>query len=239
MSDAVSTRSNFEWHQGTPDTAFALAAARGVPLFLYWGAAWCPPCNRIKASVFERADFQALGSGFVALHIDGDSSAPQQMAERFHVRSYPTLIVFRADGAEITRLPCELEGARFVELLGVALAASRTVTESLGAALSRERPLADDEWRLLSFYSWDTDEHQVLKSLDLAATLASLARACTLPEARAAAGMACLARGGHVRQGRDRPARGRPAAGRNLVRCGRRARSWTSSPITRSTWCAS
>lgn len=183
MSDAVSTSSNFEWHQGTPDTAFALAAARGVPLFLYWGAAWCPPCNRIKASVFERADFQALGSGFVALHIDGDSAGAQQMAERFHVRSYPTLIVFRADGAEITRLPCELEGGRFVELLGVALAASRTVAESLGAALSRERPLADDEWRLLSFYSWDTDEHQVLKSLDLAATLASLARACTLPEA--------------------------------------------------------
>ncbi|UUZ46617.1 thioredoxin family protein [Massilia sp. B-10] len=177
------------------------------PALSVLGAAWCPPCNRIKASVFERADFQALGSGFVALHIDGDSACAQQMAERFHVRSYPTLIVFRADGAEITRLPCELEGALFVELLGVALAASRTVTESLGAALSRERPLADDEWRLLSFYSWDTDEHQVLKSLDLAATLASLARACTLPEARAAAGMACLARGGHVRQGQDRPAR--------------------------------
>jgi hypothetical protein len=183
MSNAVPTHGNTDWHQGAPDAAFALAAARGVPLFLYWGAAWCPPCNRIKATVFERADFQALGAQCVTLHIDGDSAGAQQMAERFHVRSYPTLIVYRPDGTEITRLPCELDGARFVELLRVALAARYSVAESLSAALSRERPLSDDEWRVLSFYSWDTDEHQLLKSLDLAATLASLTRACTLPEA--------------------------------------------------------
>ena len=36
---------------------------------------------------------------------------------------------------------------------------------------------------MLSFYSWDTDERQVLKSLDFAATLASMTRACTLPDA--------------------------------------------------------
>jgi thiol-disulfide isomerase/thioredoxin len=174
---------DIDWHEGNPDAAFAEAAARGLPLFLYWGAAWCPPCNRIKASVFARADFQALAPSFVALHIDGDSAGAQQMAERFRVRSYPTLIVYRPGGAEITRLPCELDGERFVDIFKVALGASRTVAESLSAALSRERPLSDDEWRLLSFYSWDTDERQVLKSLDFAAMLASLTRACTLPDA--------------------------------------------------------
>lgn len=172
-----------DWNDGDPDAAFARAGAEGLPLFLYWGAAWCPPCNRIRATFFERADFAALASSFVALHIDGDSAGAQQLAERFHVRSYPTLIVYRPDGAEITRLPCELDGERFMEILRVALGARRTVAESLSAALSRERPLSDDEWRLLSFYSWDTDERQVLKSLDFAATLASMTRACTLPDA--------------------------------------------------------
>ena len=170
------------WHEGDPGAAFALAAASGKPVFLYWGAAWCPPCNRINASVFARDDFAALSDSFVALHIDGDSAGAQQLAERFRVRSYPTLIVYRPDGAEITRLPCELDGARFMEILKVALGASRTVAESLSAALSRERVLSNDEWRLLSFYSWDTDERQVLKSLDIAATLASMTRACTMPE---------------------------------------------------------
>lgn len=182
MADAAPTPA-IDWHQGQPEAAFARAAELGLPLFLYWGAAWCPPCNRIKATVFERADFIALGDDFVALHIDGDSAGAQQLAERFRVRSYPTLIVYRPDGTEITRLPCELDGARFVEILKVALAARRTVAESLSAALSRERVLSDDEWRLLSFYSWETDERQVLKSLDFAAMLASLTRACTSPDA--------------------------------------------------------
>ncbi len=157
----------------TPDAAFARAAALGLPVFLYWGAAWCPPCNRIRATVFDRADFQALAPSCVPLQIDGDSAGAQQLAERFHVRSYPTLIVFRPDGTEITRLPCELDGERFVEIFQLALHARRSVAESLGTTLS------DDEWHLLSFYSWDTDEGRLPKDLDFA----SLARACPVPEA--------------------------------------------------------
>ena len=172
-----------DWHTGDPDAAFALAKASGRPLFLYWGAAWCPPCNRIKASVFGRPDFLELAQSFVALHIDGDSPGAQQLAERFRLRSYPTLVVYRPDGAEVSRLPCELDGQRFVEILTVALNAHFTAAQSLSVALSRERVLSDDEWRLLSFYSWDTDEQQLIKNLDFAATVASMTRACTLPGA--------------------------------------------------------
>lgn len=172
-----------DWHSGDADAAFAQARATGRPLFLYWGAAWCPPCNRLKASVFGRPDFIALSQSFVALHIDGDSAGAQQLAERFKVRSYPTLIVYRPDGSEVTRLPCELDGERFVEILGLALGARFSAAQSLSVALSRERALSDDEWRLLSFYAWDTDEQQLLKNLDFAAIVASMTRACTLPDA--------------------------------------------------------
>jgi hypothetical protein len=43
--------------------------------------------------------------------------------------------------------------------------------------------LSDDEWRLLSFYDWSNDEGQLTGQLDFAAIVASLSRACTLPEA--------------------------------------------------------
>ncbi len=175
---------NIDWNQGHPELAFARAEAAGLPLFLYWGASWCPPCNRMRATVFEQPAFAALHASFVALQIDGDSDDGQLLAERFPVRSYPTLIVFNPAGVEVTRLPCELDGARFIDIFTLALAARRTVAESLSAALSRERQLSNDEWRLLSFYAWDTDERQVLKSLDLAATLASMTRVCSQPDAR-------------------------------------------------------
>jgi thioredoxin-related protein len=174
---------DLDWHGGDPEAAFALARASGRPLLLYWGAAWCPPCNRLKAAIFNRPDFLELAHSFVALHIDGDSAGAQQLAERFKLRSYPTLVVYRPDGAEVTRLPCELDGQRFVHILEVALNARYTVSQSLSVALSRERPLSDDEWRLLSYYSWDTDEQQLLKNLDFAAIVASMTRACTLPDA--------------------------------------------------------
>ncbi|MES2757394.1 MAG: thioredoxin family protein [Pseudomonadota bacterium] len=171
-----------DW-QHDPQAAFAQARAAGLPLLLYWGAAWCPPCNRIKSVVFGRPDFIELAGSFVALEIDGDSEGAQRLAQLFKLRSYPTLVVFRPDGSEVTRLPCELDGKRFVHILALALNARFTAAESLSVALSRERALSDDEWRLLSFYSWDTDERQLLKNLDFAAIVASLTRACTLADA--------------------------------------------------------
>lgn len=174
-----------DWHDGAVEQAFALARSENRPLFLYWGALWCPPCNRIKAQVLEGAPFAAMAQQFVALHIDGDSAGAQQMAERFKLRSYPTLVLYRPDGSEVTRLPCELGPQRFLDALALALRAPFSAAESLQAALSGARALADDEWRLLSDYSWDTDERQLLNGLDLAATLGSLARSCTLPGAAA------------------------------------------------------
>ncbi|MDQ1834926.1 thioredoxin family protein [Massilia scottii] len=169
------------WHHD-PDAAFAQARAAAKPVFLYWGAGWCPPCNRLKAAVLSQPGFAALAPSFVPLHIDGDAAGAQRAADRLHLRSYPTLVLYRPDGTEITRLPCELAGPRFLEMLQLALTAPFTAAQSLRDALSGQRALSADEWRLLAFYSWDTDEGQLLAGRDLAATLAALRNACTGPE---------------------------------------------------------
>ena len=56
---------------GDLDAAFALARARQQPLFLYWGAVWCPPCNQLKAGLFKDPAFIALTSKFVPVYLDG------------------------------------------------------------------------------------------------------------------------------------------------------------------------
>lgn len=182
-----------EWQSGDLGAAFGLAAQAGRPLFLYWGAGWCPPCNRVKADLFSLPEFAQRMRGLLPFRLDGDAPGAQALAEQYRLRSYPTLVLYRADGSEITRLPCELDGELFIAALDLALGASHTAAESLQAALGGTRPLAESEWALLSLYSWDTDEGRLLAAAEQPAVLARLAEACSAAVAAGDAGIGAAA----------------------------------------------
>lgn len=177
---------------GDLEAAFAQARSLQRPLFLYWGAVWCPPCNRVKAEIFARDEFVRRSASVLCCHLDGDTPGAQALAARYGLRSYPTLVLFAPDGGEITRLPCELDGESFVAAFDTALAvhaAGSGAAAALAAALSGARKPGADEWSLLSHYSWDTDEGRLLDGRDLAATLLALARACDDADAAARLGL--------------------------------------------------
>lgn len=125
-----------DWFQGDVDAAFAAAKAAPKPLFLYWGAEWCPPCAQIKATIFNRREFQERSRLFVPVYLDGDVPSAQKQAERFGVVGYPTMILFRPDGTEITRLPGGVDIERYAKVLDVALADARPVKDIVAAATS-------------------------------------------------------------------------------------------------------
>ena len=94
-----------DWYAGDVDAAFAAAKAANKPVFLYWGAEWCPPCAQIKSTIFSKREFQERSRLFVPVYLDGDTPSAQKHGERFGVIGYPTMILFKPDGTEITRLP--------------------------------------------------------------------------------------------------------------------------------------
>jgi len=158
------------------ERAFAQAKAAKKPVLLYWGATWCPPCNQLKATLFPRAEFAALAKSFVVVHVDGDRPGAQQLGRRFNVGGYPTLVVLSPEGTELTRLPGEAEPEQVLALMRLGLASGRPVKAVLADAQAG-RPLAPNDWKLLAFYSWDTDDGQLVKRADVPATLAQLAAA--------------------------------------------------------------
>jgi thioredoxin-related protein len=177
-----------QWEQmveGQLDAAFAKAKAEQKPLFLYWGAAWCPPCNQVKATVFNRADFIARTKAFVPVYLDGDQPGAQKLAERFKVRGYPTMVLLKPDGTEITRLPGEVDAQRYMQVLNLGLNGAKPIKQILQTALSAPNALAPSDWQLLAFYAWDVDEAQLLAADQVPKVLAQLAKACPASQAQA------------------------------------------------------
>jgi len=187
LAHAVSgTAPQVAWLSAAADAdierAFAQAKSESKPVLVYWGASWCPPCNQLKATLFNRQDFIERSRSFVAVAIDGDLPGAQKLGTRFKVRGYPTMILFTPDGREITRLPGEADAPQVLALLQAGLAGGRPVKAVLADAQAG-RTLPAREWRMLAFYSWDTDEQQLVPVHERPALLASLAAACPSGEA--------------------------------------------------------
>jgi thioredoxin-related protein len=160
------------------EAAFAQARTEAKPVFVYWGAQWCPPCNQVKATLFNRADFIERTRAFVPVYVDGDSPGAQKLGTRFKVRGYPTMVLFNPQGAELVRLPGEADARQVMNLLQQGMASGRPVKDVLADALAHKRSLTPNEWKLLAFYSWETDEDRLVPAVDRPATLVELALAC-------------------------------------------------------------
>jgi thioredoxin-like negative regulator of GroEL len=167
------------------ERAFVTARGENKPVLLYWGAKWCPPCNQLKATLFNRHDFIERSKSLVPVEIDGDLPGAQRLGSRFKVSGYPTMVLMRVDGTEITRLPGEADAPRVLQLLQIGLAGGRP-TKAVLADARGGKPISGPEWRMLAFYSWITDESQLVPPAERPAVLAGLAAACPASEADSA-----------------------------------------------------
>ena len=145
------------WYPGSVEEAFEEAERSAKPLFLYWGAVWCPPCNAMKSTLFQQPEFIAETRNFVAVYLDGDTERAQVWGEKHDAVGYPSVIVFDAAGRELTRLPGTLTAESFMAALVDAQSDLAPVSELVQVALNGERTLTDPEFRRLAYHSWYQD----------------------------------------------------------------------------------
>ena len=150
--------SEIAWHQGDVDSAFAHAKSTGKPMFLYWGAEWCPPCHYLKNKVFKRPEFLARIQDFVPVYLDGDTEMAQIIGERLDVKGYPTVIIFDPLGQEVMRMPSTVPADQYEAVLDAAVASMKPVKTVLTEVLaSGPESASKSDLNLLAFYSWGQD----------------------------------------------------------------------------------
>jgi len=163
-----STDASIEWFAGSIQTAFDSAESEAKPLFLYWGAVWCPPCQEIQHTVFKSQEFIQLTRLFVPVYLDGDTSEAQAWGEKFGVKGYPTMIVFNPAGEEITRIPGGIDISRYNTVLELSLNQMRSTADLVQVALEDSTRLSGDEFYQLAYYSWFQDTSAVPEGTDKA-----------------------------------------------------------------------
>ncbi|GIV34220.1 MAG: hypothetical protein KatS3mg031_1755 [Chitinophagales bacterium] len=96
------TDTGIQFFKGSWEEALQKAAAEGKPVFLDIYASWCGTCKKLKRVTFaneEAARF--FNAHFINVELDGEKGEGKMLAERFGVRSYPSLFVISKDGSVV------------------------------------------------------------------------------------------------------------------------------------------
>ncbi len=166
---------SISWYDGTIESAFASAEVQGKPIFLYWGAVWCPPCQEIKHTVFKSQEFINLTRLFIPVYLDGDTDRAQSWGDRFDVMGYPTMIVFNPAGEELTRLPGNIDISQYNTVLELSLNQMKPISGIVLAALEDPAQLSEADFRQLAYYSWFQDVSALPEDADKALLFSTLA----------------------------------------------------------------
>lgn len=156
LGKSVHKPKGVNWYQGTVEEAMKLAKKENRPMFLYWGAVWCPPCNQIKKTIFSKKEFHKESEKFISIYLDGDQPNAQKWGDHFGTVGYPTMMILNSLGKEMTRMPTGLKVSQYVDLMGKTRLNMVPLEEVLRKGLIGKGSVEDYE--RLAGYSWGQDQ---------------------------------------------------------------------------------
>jgi thiol:disulfide interchange protein len=81
------------------NSAAAEAKSSNKPLFLYFTATWCGPCQSLKHTTWASADVEKALSNFVPVKIDVDEH--RDLAKQYPSDGIPHFVIAKDDGTKL------------------------------------------------------------------------------------------------------------------------------------------
>lgn len=97
------------------EKAKAQAEKEGKPLLMdFTGSDWCPPCKKLKSTVFDSQEFKDYAAkNLVLLELDFPNDKKKlsaetkkqndKLAKEYNINAYPTIIILNKNGKELGR----------------------------------------------------------------------------------------------------------------------------------------
>lgn len=93
-----------QFFQGTFEDAKQLAKKENKLIFMDAYASWCGPCKLMTRKTFTREEVGLFfNKNFINLKIDMEKGEGPQLARKFGVRAYPTLIFINSRAEEVAK----------------------------------------------------------------------------------------------------------------------------------------
>jgi len=95
-----------QFHKGSWAEAIARAQKENKPIFMDIYATWCGPCKQLKKYTFadkEAGDY--FNQNYINVALDGEQAEGAELAQKFEVMAYPTLIFLDKNGNVIQKSP--------------------------------------------------------------------------------------------------------------------------------------
>lgn len=145
------------WHKSGMPKALERAQKQNQPLFVYWGAVWCPPCNVIKSTLFKDPLFVQATHDYISVYLDGDTEEAQKWGEKLKVMGYPTLMILSPQGKEVLRLSPANSVDDLVSTMNYSRNVWNPIADILTQTLSSQQVDAR-KVKSLAMYSWSQDK---------------------------------------------------------------------------------
>jgi thioredoxin-related protein len=96
--------SQFSWRTDF-DAALVESQQTSKPIFVDVYADWCEWCHKLDRDVYSKANFAKYMDNFIPVKIDAeDSKEGTRFAEKYHIDSFPTMLVIDSNGKIINRI---------------------------------------------------------------------------------------------------------------------------------------